>query len=224
MPQQDGIPKLRPRALSSYVADLLLVGAGEGEAMKHRQTRGAWHLFFFSMLTFLAWHVLVRLLIAPSFYGSPRFLVAIRTFEAAFYGYLLLTLAALAYYHYHFMLLPRRDPRFVTIAFFFVMTLLLFGRLHYSLFHVKPALYRWAASTIIPTPEFGVHGYTDIAAFGEFVIFSGCSLLNCSLSNLQANSLLVALITLVQVITGYVFIAIVISTFVQVQSTISKDS
>jgi hypothetical protein len=217
--QQDNIPKLSPGALSSYIADLLLVGVGEGEAMKHRRTRGAWHLFFFSMLAFLVWHLLIRLLLAPSFYGDPQFLVIVRMLEAILYGYLLLTLGTLAYCHYHFMLLPRRDPRFVTIAFFFVMTLLLFGRLHYSLFHVRPSLYRWADTTTIPTANFGVHGYKDVAAFGEFVVFSGSSLLNCSLSGIQTNSLLVSSIALVQIIVGYVFIAIVISTFVQIHST-----
>jgi hypothetical protein len=54
------IPKLGPKKLSAYVADLLLAGAGEGAAMKHPKTRKAWHLFFFSSLAFLAWYLVGR--------------------------------------------------------------------------------------------------------------------------------------------------------------------
>ena len=211
---EEPIPKLGLLKLSSLVADLFLVGVGEEEAMKHRRTRAAWHLLFFSILFFLGWHVIIRIAITPSL--PPSYYPYIRLIEALIYTYLLISLAILMYRHYHFMLLPRRDPRFVTIGFFFVMMVLLFSRVYYSLFHFDPNLFQLAESAITPTADFGIHGYKDVGGVMEFLIFSGCAMLNCSYSNVQSASLFISTVALIQSFTGFVFIAILVATVLEI--------
>jgi hypothetical protein len=220
----NNVPKLGLLKLSSYFADLLLVGAGEEEAVKHPRTRSAWHLFFFSLLSLLAWHGIVRMIVIPNVSNVQNSDPIIRLIEAVIYSYLLIVLTILMYRHYHFMLLPRRDPRFVTIGFFFIMMLLLFSRLNYSLYHFDTNLFQWENSTILPSSEFGIHGYEDIGGIIEFLIFSGCAMLNCSYSSIQSNSLLISSIALIQSFVGFVFIAILVATVIELSLTPSHSN
>ena len=71
---------------------------------------------------------------------------------------------------------------------------------------------------MIPTLEFGIHGLTDVQAFLGFVIFSACATLNCSYSELQPNGFLISFVALLQTVLGYLFISILIATFVQISA------
>lgn len=213
------VPKLRPLELSSHIADLLLVGVGEEDAVRHPFTRATWHLFFFSALLFAAWHVGIRIVVGPTFRDNMHVIAWIRLIESVIYAYLILVLIVLTYTHYLLMLAPQMRYRFVNIVFVFLTSILLFSRLYYSLFGVENTLFKSDDRFNLPTPNFGIHGTRDLAAFGEFLIFSGSTSLNCPCSNVSSNSLLVSAIMLVQTTLGYFFGAVLIATFVQVSST-----
>ena len=195
---KSSVPKLSPLSLSGYIADLFLAGVGEEEAINHKTTRQAWHLFFFSLVLFLLVHILIRIALIPSFSNVESLAPRIRLLESCIYGYLLIVLVFLIYNHYHVILLPRRNPRLVTIGFFFAVMTLLFSRLYYSLFHFNDNLFRWTDRAILPTGDFGIRGLRDLGAATEFVIFSGCAMLNCSYSEFKAGSLLIASLEMFQ--------------------------
>lgn len=212
----NALPQLGLKKLSVYFADLLLTGAGEGAAMRHQKTRRAWHFFFFSVLTFLVWYLIIRIAIAPSFSGNLRFVVAIRTIEVCMYVYLIGTLAFLIYCHHRFMLVPRLSFRFRTLVFFLVVMIFLFSRVYYSLYHINSAHFNFSGTATLPTSHFGIHGSDDLLAALEFVILSSAIVLNSSYTLIQPQSVLACTIAIVQSGVGFIFIAILIATFVEI--------
>lgn len=209
------VPKLSPRLLSIYVADLLLAGAGESESVIHDETRRAWHWFFGALIIFFIWFLVSRWIVIPSFHGEINVYKTIRMIEAFAYLLLLLSLGLVAVSHYRHILVPKRSVRFVTLSFFFVFAIVLFARFYYSVFHVKPEWFHLTDSAIIPSIAFGVDGIQDLIAFGEFVIFSSCAMLNCTFSNVSPKSVIIAGFALFQLILGLLFVAIVVATFVR---------
>ena len=108
------VPKLGVVSLSSYIADLLLVGAGEEVATRHPGTRNAWHLFFFSFATLSVWHVFIRQCVSPE---NPGFYSSIRLIESVMYSELICALLYLSCRQYLFLLKLRYGFRFITILF-----------------------------------------------------------------------------------------------------------
>lgn len=216
MPEQ--IPAVPLRALSGHIADLLLVGVGEHEAVRHRTTRIAWHAFFFSTVLFVVWHVCARLILSPSLTSSPELLARIRLVEALCYAWLIILLTVLACYHYSFVILGKRHARFMTVGFFFATAVLLYARLYFSLFHVNQTFFRWTEATHVPDAAMGIHGWPDVVAFGEFVIYSASVMLNGSYSTLSSNSMVVSSIAVCEGAFGYFFIAVLVGTFVEITS------
>ena len=214
---RDKIPKLGLVALSSHVADLLLVGVGEDATVRQPKARRAWHVFFFAVMLFLVWHVMARFILVPSNLSDIIFLANIRLIDAICYSVLLLSLACVAYYHYRYLMLPARSLRFSNIVFFYFMFVFLFARLYYSLYHFRPGLFTFTESVTIPSPHFGIRGLQDLAGFCEFLVFSGCTMLNFSYSRIQSTSLVISSISLIQVIIGYLIIVLLVATFVQLK-------
>lgn len=210
----DKLPKLGFIDLSSYVADLLLVGIGEQASVNQPYARRAWHVFFFALLIFFLWHITARIIVVPSNPNNIVFLSQVRLFEAICYSVLLLLLGFVAYNHYRYLMLPGKNLRFSNIVFFYFMFVFLFGRLYYSLYHFKPALFTFSETVTISSPHFGINGFQDFVGFYEFLVFSGSTMLNYSYSRIQSTSLLVSSISYIQVIIGYLIIILLVATFV----------
>lgn len=224
MPQpRKSVPNLSIIAISSHIADMVLMRFGQGPAIREKKARFVWHVFFFSLLLFLLWHFLVRVFVAPGFDANHRFLGLLRLVESFIYSYLLLVLAVLAYRHYRLLLLPRKVLAFSNIVFFFAMGTFLFARLYYSLYGVNPELFTCATSVVNPTAEVGINGLRDLNAFAEFLLFSGCTMLNSSSSRIVSNSLLVSALSFIQLIAGYFLIILMVATFVQIRTNSTND-
>ncbi len=220
---QNKIPKLSLFSISSHIADLILVHFGQEQAILERKARRIWHTFFFSIIVFAIWHLVVRVFIAPGFDDKTEFLSILRFTESILYGYLIVILFLLAYRHYLLLLLPRKHLAFSTILFFFVSGIFLFARLYYSIYSLNPDYFICSESIIKPTNELGVNGVQDLKAFSEFVLYSGYNMLNNTSSRMASNSLLISIISYIQLIAGYLLIILVVATFVQISSTIDLD-
>lgn len=203
---------------SNYIADLILVEAGEEQAVRHPSTRRAWHFFFFLTLVLVIWHFVVRLAVAPSFTDSLVFVKSIRLVEACIYAMLICALGIVACSHYQNLLLPGRHSRFITLCFLFGMAVLLFARLNYSLFNYNPLLFVANDTRIVPVTHFGMHGFRDLQLFLECLEYSSCAILNRSFSGLVPTSPLIVGIAVIETMVGYAFFAIMIATFVQVKA------
>lgn len=210
------IPTLGPIKLSTHIADLFLAGAGEQPALNHPKTRAAWHLFFFSILALVGWHIMIRIAVIPAYGGISGFKEAIRMFEMVIYAYLIIVLCFLMYCHHRFMLIPRLSCRFRTLAFFMVLMVVLFSRLYYSLYHTNPGHFNIPPDVTLPTSEFGIHGTADLAGVLEFATLSGAIIVNSSYSAIQPKSVLACTIAIIEGGIGYIFIAILIATFVEI--------
>lgn len=209
------LPKLRILELSRHVADLLLVSDGDIASVRNRFTRFAWHLFFFSWLLFTAFHFLVRTMIGPTFVDVAWLPRTVRLVESACYGYLLLVLWLVAYCHYRYLLRPGLDLRFQNIAFFFLATALIFGRLYYSLYNAVPELYRYDASLIAPAVDLTLRGFRDSLGFLEFLVYSGCTMMTLDYPRITSASLLISALNLVEAVSGLAMIGLLIATFVE---------
>jgi hypothetical protein len=218
------IPKLNLKALSRYIADLILVGVGETDAVENKNTRIAWHLFLFSIVLFVIWHGLIRLFIAPSFVGDTIFACNIRLFESIIYMYLILTLSFIVVTHYKNILIHGKNKRYITICFFFVCYIFLFARLYYSLFNYNPELFRISNSFIFLSSEFGLKGKDDIISFFQFILFSTDSLFNRSYDTIKSNSILIQVITTCEMIIGFLLISFIVAVFVSISTSKNNEN
>jgi len=212
------VPKLRPMALSGYIADLILVGLGEAQAVHHRSTRSAWHVLFFSSILLVIWHFTIRVAVVPSLIGSIAFAQSLRLMETFAYGYLLVVLCIVAGFHYRNVLLPGSQPRFVSLCFFFLYSIVLFARLTYSLLNYSPDLFKTIDTTTVAAHHFGLFGAGDFKLFVECLNYSVCTMMNRSYTGIEPASLVTSCISTVEALAGYVFFAVLIGTFVQVSS------
>lgn len=219
MREANNIPKLGLKSLSIYIADLILVGAGESAAVENKNTRTAWQLFFFSILIFAFWHGTIRLFIAPSFKGVRDFTSTIRLMESIAYMYLILSLSAVVVTHYKNILIHGKNKRYITICFFFISFILLFARLYYSLFNYDSDLFRISNSFVFLSSEFGIEGKDDFISFLQFLLFSVDSLFNRSYETINSNSMLIQFITTCEMIFGFLLISFIVAVFVSISTS-----
>jgi hypothetical protein len=205
----------RFRGLSWDIANLVLKSAGESKASENNETRRAWHLFLYSTVIAFVWYLFARLILSPSLSEIEWFHDTLRSFELGVYSYLFIVLTWLGIRHYRSMILPGTSLRAVTVLFFFLASLLIFSRVYYSLYSLDPTLFTSAHYASLPTSEFGLNGTKDLGASFEFAVLSGCSLLNCSYSSIESNSLLISSIRLLQTTLGYLFLVVLLATFIQ---------
>jgi len=137
---------------------------------------------------------------------------------------MIIILAFLIYSHHRFMLVPRLSVRFRTILFFFACMVLLFSRIYYSLFYLNKDHFNISNDATLPTARFGIHGYSDLVAVLEFATLSGSIMLNISYPLIQPKSILACMIAMIESGVGFVFVAILVATFVEISSDRKLDN
>lgn len=214
---------ISPIGLSGYLADLMLIGVGDGKIANHSPTRRTWHIFFFSFLIYLFWYVIIRFGVA-TWIDTPQLVKTIRLIECFIYLYLIISLVSVAFSHYKYMLLPKQKAQFGTLLFFLIAAIFLFARFYYSLYNYNQAYFQILDPLINEHQGFGIHGYNDFKLTLYCLNLSLSAMLGQSSTLIVPNSLLISFIINIETFMGFMYGAILISTFIQIQPANNSKS
>ncbi len=210
------LPKLSLLGISIYVADLLLVSEGSTEAVKEPRTRFVWHLLFFSFIA-----VIVIQLTWPTLTGfwpeATRMQALLwRWFHIVAWSWLLIVIGLLAYRHYRFLMLTKKDLRFQNVAFFFVAGHLLFGHLYEATYMLSPALFEYNDAIFVPGDTLRALSFSERRMVSlDFFLYSLCTATSVDYPRIASASAIVSFINFAQVLATLLLVALLVATFVQ---------
>ena len=209
------LPKLSLLQISVHVADLLLVSEGSVESVRDSRTRFAWHLFFFSVISFLLTQTAFAVIVFVKFPQSTTATLVWRVFSIAGVLWLLGTITFLAYRHYRYLLITKKDLRFSSIGFFFFAEFFLFGVLYRYLYFFSPELFVYANPLVLPTATLSSPGFLSTLQLYDFILYSACTAVSVGYPRIASASALVSFFNFLEVVANLLMIALVVATFVQ---------
>jgi hypothetical protein len=213
-PAPENMPKLGLLRLSVYVADLLLIGDGDIEAVREPKVRTAWHTFLFSFGIYCLLLVLgVRIVEAMA---SPAWAFLWRIFSCLLNLWLLGSLATVANYHYRYLMLTEKDLRFRNIAFFFWASVLLYGLLYRNLYVLAPSFFSYPTPVVVPSPNLvALPPWTSLRLSFDFLLYSACTAVSIGYPRIASTSALVSFLNVTQALGSLLIVALLVATFVQ---------
>ena len=111
------LQKTQPTKLNVFkIADLLLIQEGSIESVAHPIVRRAWHIAFFSWAGFIGLFLSFPLILGDA-KKSPDITVAVRIMFVTTGLWLLFITIYLAYVHYRYLIVTKKDLKFQNIAF-----------------------------------------------------------------------------------------------------------
>jgi hypothetical protein len=210
------LPKLGFFRLSLYFADLWLVSEGSHEWVKDPRVRRAWHVDFFSVCIFLfIKYVLGMGFLQDFLHSSASATLMWRCFQVATSLWLLATTAWLTYLYYRYLLVTGKDIRFHNVTIFWCTWVLIFGKLYYDLYTLGPSLYTVLNPTFTAAKTYSAIGM--VAGYKmaiRFSLYSASTALTQSSFGITSASVTVSALNLVELLGSVLFIALLVSTFV----------
>jgi hypothetical protein len=217
------IPKLNLLEISSYIADLLLISEGSEEAVRNPKVRFAWHLSFFSIIFFMFWVIIKRIILIQFFPNNPNVTAICRLFEIISIIYIITTIWFLCYRYYYYLLRIGKDLNFSNIIFFYFANSLLYSALYQIMYFIKPYLYNYPDHFIVPSSIFHNYGIDGVLSAIDFIIYSFCVSISINYPKISSASMIISIANISQVMFSIVMIALFVATFVQKADQIKKD-
>ena len=204
-----------PLELSSHIADLLLVSDGSETAVREPKVRVVWHFFLFSLIGYFLICTTFNGLVKPLLLQNPLAAQLWRIFTCTAIGYFIILICVLAYRHYICLLRTGIDLRFSIIAFFYFLTIYLFGVLYSNLFLFDPKLFVCANPVVIPSPFLMNLGTNNFLLLGDFFLYSGCVACSITYPRIASGSWQISALNLAQVLFSLSMVGILIATIIQ---------
>jgi hypothetical protein len=212
----DKLPKLKLLQLSLYIVDLLLVSSGDEEAVKEPRVRTIWHILFFSLVGLVITQFVLNHSLQSVLPNSAILTLVWRLFLLASWTWLLVVLIVLAYRHYRYLLITSKDLNFKSIAFFYVVGILIFGLLYRDLYVFGPHLFAYPDPVVVPVDKARLLSLIEGYKFSfDFYIYSACTTVSLNYARISSASPIVSILNFCQVVFSLFIVALMVSTFVQ---------
>jgi hypothetical protein len=201
--------------LSKYFAEFILLTEGSEEWIKVTPLRKAWH-YLVLLALFKAFYGYVLISLFSQQFGTIyAFVLFHRIFSIIILSAILILVLYIIYLHYRYLLTTGLDLRFKNIPLFYLLLILIYSQLYYSIYFLAPLSFYYPQPIIMTENIIVSLGFRGYLLLLDFATYSFSVSFALSYPRISSNSIFVSLLNVSQLIINVVLISLFISTFVQ---------